>query len=452
MLSAVSQPLTTGEEPNSPLARVMGKGFSYDFYIPVSSDRKIRLSLTLPFDKYLPKVAIDPFGYVTVTMGSSKVEPSKKKEFWKTDESEKYRKEMKKYEHAMDKTSKRQQLGSAMDMYKKMANKKGMGGGNLDFGFFIMLGGKGQYDKDDRKTYWSGKGEVGGSITLGYSYTQILMLPAFPIPIYLNIGFSLSAGAGFGLNFECVTSRDGEMLNHTFDFIHDITLDFRLSVSITLGLGIKGLLSVWISGTGMLNILLKLEAYDPVRFNIYIEAIFTVGFEALFISASYVLWKTPRWEIYSFPRDDNSTNARAFSLFAAYAEEAEGVSEVVEPLYYEPRRYATLAPEAKKVLADVENAEADVRVVSAGGHTYMFYLNKRNGHGCGRVSWVDVETGYEEDATAILYRNIYEMSVINDYAYDAISDGESIIVVAFCAEKFDQLGLPAANPRRQDYG
>ena len=452
VLSAVSQPLTTGEEPNSPLARVMGKGFSYDFYIPVSSDRKIRLSLTLPFDKYLPKVAIDPFGYVTVTMGSSKVEPSQKKEFWKTDESEKYRKEMKKYEHEMDKTSKRQQLGSAMDMYKKMANKKGMGGGNLDFGFFIMLGGKGQYDKDDRKTYWSGKGEVGGSITLGYSYTQILMLPAFPIPIYLNIGFSLSAGAGFGLNFECVTSRDGEMLNHTFDFIHDITLDFRLSVSITLGLGIKGLLSFWISGTGMLNIVLKLAAYDPVRFNIYIEAIFTVGFEALFISASYVFWKTPRWEIYSFPRDDNSTNARAFSLFAAYAEEAEGVSEVVEPLYYEPRRYATLAPEAKKVLADVENAEADVRVVSAGGHTYMFYLNKRNGHGCGRVSWVDVETGYEEDATAILYRNIYEMSVINDYAYDAISDGESIIVVAFCAEKFDQLGLPAANPRRQDYG
>ena len=450
VLSSVSQPLTTGEEANSPLARVMSKGFGYDFYIPVTGDKKIRLSMTLPFDKYLPKVAIDPFGYVTVTMGSSTVDPDNKKEFWKTEETEKYQKQMKQYEHKMDKTSKRQQLGSAMDMYKKMANKKGMGCGNLDFGFFIMLGGKAQYDKDDQKTYWAGKGEVGGSITLGYSYTQVLMAPVIPVPVYLNIGITLSAGAGFGLSFECVTSRDGDMLDHNFDILHDVTLDFRLTVSVTLGIGIKGLLSVWISGTGMLNILLKLAVREPVRFSIYFEALFSVGFEALFISASYVFWQTPRWEIYSYPRDDSSMSANAFSLFTAYAEEAEA-SEVVEPLYYEPKNYATLAPEAEKVLADVEHAEAGVKLVSAGGFTYMFYLNKRNKYGVGQVSFVD-EDGYERDTSAILDQNVAGMSKMNDYAFDVISDGESIILVAFCAKDFNKLGLPVRSPNRQVYG
>lgn len=451
VLSAVSKPLTTGEEPGSPLAKVMGKGFGYDFSIPLDSSgsKKLKLSLNLPFDQYLPKVAIDPFGYVTVTMGASKAEP-KKHEFWKTDETEAYRKEMKKYEHEMDKASKLQQLGSAYDMYKKMANKKGMGAGKLDFGFFVMLGGKGQYDKDDGKTYWSGKGEIGGSITLGYNYTQVFMAPVIPIPFYLNIGITLSAGAGLGLSFECVTSRDGDMLDYTVDIIHDITIDIRLTVSVTFGAGIKGLLSAWISGTGTLNILLRLAANQPVRFDIYFEAMFSVGVEAFFVSVSYVIWKSPRLMIYSFPRDEGNSANRAFSLFAAYAEAEAEESQTVEPVYYEPRRYASLAPEAQVALSGVENTGTGVKVVSAEGHAYVFFLGTEE-QGCRRVSWADVETGRTYNAQYILDRKAASVRSLNDYAFDVISDGESIVLLAFSAKNFNEAGYPVAPTTPQLY-
>lgn len=64
----VNQPIVTGQENKNPLNQVLGKGFGLDFEIPGIGGK---LSFGLPFEKYLPKVSINPIGYITVIFGAS---------------------------------------------------------------------------------------------------------------------------------------------------------------------------------------------------------------------------------------------------------------------------------------------------------------------------------------------------------------------------------------------
>ena len=69
--SVVDQPTIAGTESGSPLQQVMSaKKFGLNLNVLGGT-----LGVELPIDKYLPKVAIEPGGYVTISMGSSLTDP-----------------------------------------------------------------------------------------------------------------------------------------------------------------------------------------------------------------------------------------------------------------------------------------------------------------------------------------------------------------------------------------
>ena len=64
--SRVDQPIYTGQEAVNPFSGFFSKGFGVNFELPKIGGK---LGFNLPFDQYLPRVEINPIGYVTAYWG-----------------------------------------------------------------------------------------------------------------------------------------------------------------------------------------------------------------------------------------------------------------------------------------------------------------------------------------------------------------------------------------------
>ena len=65
--ASIDQPLISGQEGSNPFNSVFAKGFNLAVNIPVIGGT---LSVSLPFDRYLPRINADPTGYVAITFMS----------------------------------------------------------------------------------------------------------------------------------------------------------------------------------------------------------------------------------------------------------------------------------------------------------------------------------------------------------------------------------------------
>ena len=74
--SATDAPIDEGTGSTSVFQGVLDRKFSLDCKIPVID---VNISFRLPFIEYLPKININPGGYVTIFMGSSIIEDDTKK-------------------------------------------------------------------------------------------------------------------------------------------------------------------------------------------------------------------------------------------------------------------------------------------------------------------------------------------------------------------------------------
>ena len=83
-------------------------------------------------------------------------------------------------------------------------------------------------------------------------------------------------------------------------------------------------------------------------------------------------------------------------------------------------------------------------MATSNGHTYAFYLDKVNGRN--RVCWVDVNTGKKGNAQDCMRNeeHIAHSRESDDYAFDVWSDEKTILVIACCANRFDDDGYPTA--------
>lgn len=442
--SKVDMPTITGQEHKNPFNTVLGKGFGLDFDIPHIGGR---LSLSLPFDQYLPKVAFDPTGWVTVTFGSSLVKDPKDATIWKTQEQEQYGKAMKKFQHDTSLASKKQALGTAKDFYKPITQ----GGSHqasvkFDFGYFVMLSGYGELD-DRGGSLWSLRGATGGEFVLSADYTVAITVVF--VPVYMNVNFSLSTGVSIdALYLSFGFDRDFKLTSFDWNAFRGITFNFRLALSISLGIGIKGLLSMWISATGCLNFIVSLMQKQPTKISVYLELFVSVGFEIFWIKYTKDIWQSPKFMIYS----NSSNSAKApFSLFTAYAEEEETDDMPLNPL--EPQRYAQLAPSAKRLMSNEENVKTGIKVLEYQGRTLVFYIGEGtdvygNTRRC--VCWMDPATGKQE-------RLPYNFDSVNavgdrtmsDYGFDVATDGNTFAIAGCCADLFDEKGVPV--PGRVKY-
>ena len=118
----VDKPMISGQEASNPFNTVFARGFSLNVAIPVVGGT---LSLNLPFDRYLPKISVDPTGYVAITFGSSVLKDPADATLWKNREAEAYDKSMKEFQHDMSLARKKQAMGTAKEYYKKLTDPTG---------------------------------------------------------------------------------------------------------------------------------------------------------------------------------------------------------------------------------------------------------------------------------------------------------------------------------------
>jgi len=424
--SKIDQPVLAGTEPDSPLRKAMGEGLGLNFELPKGIGK---VGVNLPFEGYWPKVQTDGFGYVTVTFGSNLVEPDKMN--WKSTEKEKYDRGMKQYEHKTSLAKQGQKMKSASKYYKKMASdRKNMRSAKIDIGWFLMLKGKfAEKDPDDGSTGWSGAGMAGMSFTLSLDFTQPFYLVA---PFYLNINFSASLGFGIGISFNQLMDKNGKAKNMSFD-LGQVTIEVRLALTISLGIGVKGVMSAWVAATGGLNIIFSFVPKQPLHISVYLEFSVSVGFEIFWITYSKVLWKVPEYKLYE---KNNASKRTPFLLIAtACADEAQ---ETVDQVKNEPDSYPDLAPEAKKVFSQTADMKVGVKVIEHRNKPYIFYL-KKNKHGIWKIHKYD--SGWGEDYIDGPSR----YSDYDVYDFDVMSfDNNHAFIVYTMAMDFEDDGSPSA--------
>ena len=265
----VDRPIVTGQETKNPLNQVMGKGFGLDVEIPGIGGK---LSFGLPFEKYLPKVSYNPIGYITVMFGASGLKDPADASLWKNKEAEAYDKSMKEFQHDMSLARKKQAMGTAKQYYKKLTDSTGQARVKLDFGYFMMFAGRGQFDEDDGGSVWSLSGATGAELVFSWEYTKPFTFPAPPIPMYFNIAFTASLGLGVeGLYFSFLVDDDMNLRNFEWSLVQGLTINVRLMLTVTFGIGVKGLCSAWIAATGGLNVIVQVITAQPAHIAVYGE-------------------------------------------------------------------------------------------------------------------------------------------------------------------------------------
>lgn len=432
--SPVDQPAVMDMGINSPLRKVFGDGFGLNFDLPKIGGK---LNLNIPFGDYLPKVALDGMGYITVTFGSSLVDP--KKTEWKNNEQERFDKGMKQFEHESSNAGVAQKLGTASKYYKYMGEaRQNMKRASFNLGWFLMLSGKWESeDPDDGSSGWAAGGTAGMTLTFSFDYTQPGALG--PIPFYVNINFSASAGFGAGISYRLKQFKDGRE-EHTFD-LAGLVIEIRLAVTVSLGVGIKGIASAWVAATGSLNITLAFVARQPVHVSVTLGVAVTIGFEFFFISYSKVLYDMPPVVIY---KNYGKTDARLpFGIVSALADTPSGTAE---PTELTPDRYAQLAPKAteKKLMAYYPFEIMSTRVVpeKLGSTEFIFSLVRVDD------VWLVWRECTDDPGMSMIDRQFLnlgdELRDHHTYDYDVFNDGSYLHLILLMAPKdsFDADNVP----------
>ena len=436
--SKVNEPIVTGQEAKNPLNQVMGKGFGLDVEIPGIGGK---LSFCLPFDKYLPKVSYNPIGYITVMFGASGLKDPADAALWKNKEAEAYDKAMKQYQHESSIAKQKQKLGTAKGYYKSVLSSKGQARMSLDFGYFMMLSGRAEKD-DAGGTTWTVSGTVGGNLLFSVDYTQPMSIG--PVPFYVNINFSASAGICLeGLYFSFAFDKDENFVGMEWWVVRGITIDIRLALTVTLGLGVKGICSVWVSATGALNIILTLTFGLPLHVAVYAEIIISVGFEIFWIKYSKAVSNIPKWKIWSNYNLD-TPEKKAFALFTALADTPETDEATLTPL--EPERYPQLAPEATRLFDQEANMGAHIEAVRFKDDDFVFYIQQTDSARDLRYRNLRTKKGSRtKDNIAYEFfdeARFYNLDGYSDYDYHVYHDGSSLHVLAMMAKSFDADGNP----------
>ena len=315
----------------------------------------------------------------------------------------------------------------------------------IKVGWFALLSGRWQVDNQDRDvklTVIKLRGAFG--ITLKYSFSWTMAFTIGPVPVYISFTLGIAAGVAFGIQagFSWV---NGAFHDWQLQLVKDATFSLGFTFIAQAGVGVKGFLDLWIRFLASLNLRLTLIAMGDGRSEISgsYAIDFSAGVTLLFASFSKSIGND------AGPLFDSIPLKNALPPLQQYAASNAAAPEEIIPASQEPSGYAQLAPAAKAILANEEDAVSALRVGTSYGHTYAFYLDKVRDEETGRthqrVSWVDVNTGKKTTAQDFMRNDFIARSrESDDYAFDVWSDGQTIFVIACCANQFDDDGYPAA--------
>ncbi len=450
--SATEKPLNEGTGADGGIfAKVLKEGMDFGFTIPVVD---IKVKFDLPFKSYLPRLFVDPGGYVVIYMGSPMFEDTIKK--WKANwQSE----DLRVYKHVQKTIERKGMLGNYMaqynlakDIYKAKAWKF-FGESKFNVGFFVVLTGRWELDKDIPSVISKNISLRGGvGVTLSYSYSWTISYPLGPVPVY--VCFTLGVSAGFSMessvNF-CIVN--GELRNWDMRPVSNITITVGFMLSGQLGFGIKDFLDAWVRVAASLNFNLRLSIIDtsPSSFTIVGGVNLTVGV-TLFLASITKNWKVKERQFWP------TSNANLLDYYMNA--EADDDTETIEAVSDEPYRYPALTPEMKEVRATYGqgNGGAESKILRIGGKILLFNIQQtlHDNKPVRRVMWrclnADTDEGGLWNSVGNViesdwqYRSFGEFVLPrSDYDFDVFTDGQFVYLVATCARDFDVNGYPVRN-------
>ena len=425
--TAVDQPTYSGDEVTSPLNTLLKDGFGVKFSITVAPGLTLSVGFNLPLSNYWPKITGSPSG-VMIAFGSKLTDPEDLKGNWKNQNQKDYDRQLKQFENMSYTARQKAQIGAAYDYYKQ-DNVDMMKEMSTAFGWFGVFAGRWQKDEDFDTWLITVSGTTG--IIFSFSYTMTQPCAIGPVPIYMSLTFGLSVGFCVGLDVEFVC-RSGEYDDFRFGAFPEVTIEIAFSVTATAGAGIKGIASIYISGTFCFNIAIALAPQTKPKVTPSVSAYITVGVELFIFSMSAVLIAYPD----SLARSSDLT---LFDLFMSRAR-AESEPEKTKVVDQTPYRYPELAPAAEKVVDSLENASHNFHVVAAGDGTFAFYLFRDTDSGA-QIRWKNLDTG-SEGTIKTPSSQIY--AGLQPYCLDAYTDGENVYLLTCLSEPFSpEDGWPA---------
>ena len=456
--SATEEPLNEGTGPDGGVfANVLGKGLGFSFKIPVID---VNLSLKVPFQQYLPRLSVDPAGFVTIFLGDAVFEDDVKKSKlnWQSGDTRRFKQAQKWVEQEGLLANTKAQYNLAKNYYKTKKWKL-MGESCIDMGVFAVLSGRWELDKDIPDVTTTRVSLRGGAgFTISYSYSWTISYPVLGIPIY--VCFTLGVSAGFSAELVINLS----MSNGNFDYfdlnpLNDITIDIGLMASAQLGVGIKGFLEAWAKLTFSMDFIIFWSIMDeaPSGLTITGAIAFTVGATVFFVTAS------KSWNLISGQIWPNGSA----NLLQHYMSANDGDSQRTEAVSDEPHRYPALTAKPEQLLgSDQRNIGTRYKEVRVGEKDFTFGVrnqyDSKNDRYVKRVSWwcVNPDTGTPSkwQSSQEIIEHMVDLNAEwgqdlldrQDYAFDVYADGKYVFLVVTCARDFDEKGYPIRNDLTTD--
>ena len=359
-----------------------GFGFTIPGDVPFISGST--LSLSIPGN--YPTLMILPSGMGMFSWG---YDFAPEKATWKTDDTQDQERAIK----VFDKQSAADKLLAAAGVYRNVnttTTPKLLG----DYGVHItpFAAMQGLYRRSDQSLELRGNG--GATFAFEAGFTQTFTIG--PVPFFAGIDFSMGASFGVGISLNMKAEIENGLLKvkegPVIGYDSGMTISFRLELGGTIGLGLKGVLSVSRRGYGYINPIIHLTT-PQVSAEARIGIGLSVTLRALFLKWSTTLWEgnlplsssdsialtaSGKTTTSSWWRDNDG--AEPPSLAAANTVTAVGASGV-EPT------------ETKKLFDRIDCSAGDFQYVVVDGDTYLFWIQPGTGpNDWERVNWYNLKT------------------------------------------------------------
>ena len=374
MKGATDEPINEGTGAEGGVfANVLGDPLQLSCKIPIID---ATVSLTLPLTEYLPKVTINPGGYVVIYVGSELLEDDfgeHDKTSWRIKDGKEYQREQKKKE-AEGWFAK---YKSDYDQAKDFAKTTGFGlikQTDLMMGWFGVASGRWELDNsipDILSKDISLRVGTGLTWTFTISYTVTYAIPPFAVPAYATVSLGISCGIGIEFTLEM------SWVNGTFQTwklfpLKNTTVDIGIILGVQVGVGIKGFLDAYVKVAASLDFIMNLSTADPSTAELDGGIDLTVGATVFFISASKT-WHLASGRIWP----SNS----AANLLQHFMNAGDEEPEVQEAVHDEPFSYPALAAEAEEE-AWTWRAQSEgypFKIVDVNGFRFAFSIYKATG-------------------------------------------------------------------------
>ncbi|MBR3017691.1 MAG: hypothetical protein IKH57_11565, partial [Clostridia bacterium] len=383
-------------------------------------------------EKYMPHASVDIDGSVMVSIGRKPDDMSKE---WKTKDQKDYDRYVKNQEKEggwkVNKIA-----GGMCDMIDTHP-KAFMGTAQADIGFYATLFARWPKDEDGRYDIHL-DGAVGAVFTFGAEFTY------YEGMFFVSAGVTASLALGFGLGVEIVSDAKLKPQSFNIDFgASGFTIMIRLTVTVSLGLGVKGVASISIVGSASFNIviMLTLNPTCSVSFDADVKLVFQI----LWVKYEISLWNYNK-QIY--PSEKASVNLlSAMMARRANAEEDPQKGEYGSmPLSIES--FPELQADLTKV-SEFQQLNNQARFLNMNGVPFMLYIKKSripwfSGDylDCSNVEWMNLTSGETGSFDQFVRMQGPEWGLTVappfEYAFDARSmegdAGKALLAVALTTE------------------